>query len=291
MAETESGKTDLGFNRPVTTGSGNGQSEGGATQQFTTAKQPIGIPRLSPLDIGATIEAKEPEPGEFKRESGESGIGGRTDEPRNDQPRRRGRPPGSVNRPRGEGFGTEKSTTPRVSLTDSALGNIEAMLFSTHLMLSKIASVPELELDQTESKRMADAIREVAKHYPIPVSDKSLALVNLCTTMGGIYAPRAVAIYKRSGRKPATILPMPRAANGPNVQQNPPPGIPKVANIPPQQNHTPYVPTPPKTQPGQEPNPLHAPIVLRDGMSLQGLSPSQLNPEFVNLNDNPYPSD
>jgi hypothetical protein len=64
-------------------------------------------------------------------------------------------------------------------------------------MLAAITATPELELDEGESKRLADGIARVAGFYDHKLNPKALAWVNLICVAGSVYGPRAVAISAR----------------------------------------------------------------------------------------------
>jgi hypothetical protein len=123
------------------------------------------------------------------------------------QPRRRGRKPGSKNKPK---IGEEKASS-------NIAENLERLLLSVHTMGSAFFSCPELELDPEEAKSLARAIREVAKHYPITLDPKRLALIELGTVCAMIYGTRAVVIYRRitneSNKPHAVPTPIKRATS------------------------------------------------------------------------------
>lgn len=64
-------------------------------------------------------------------------------------------------------------------------------------MAAAFTRVDELALEKDESKMLADAIGEVAKHYPMTIDPKTLAWVNLATCAGMIYGPRVFLYNKR----------------------------------------------------------------------------------------------
>lgn len=97
--------------------------------------------------------------------------------------KRRGRPPGSRN-----------STSAK---TPKNLEGIESLLLSVHFMGATILGTPELALDPEESKKLSNAIQNVAQYYPVGLSPKMMAWINLGMVAGGIYGTRMVAIYKR----------------------------------------------------------------------------------------------
>ena len=98
------------------------------------------------------------------------------------------------------------------------LSDLKDLIFSVHLALSAV--VPELELDQAEAKRYADATGNLMKHYDNKLNPKVLAWMQFVSVTGGIYGPRAVAWYKRSesGRthtSAAGVSSAPRSSVGP----------------------------------------------------------------------------
>jgi len=101
------------------------------------------------------------------------------------EPKRRGRKPGSTNKPRE----TETSS--------NLIANLESLLLSIHFMCANIVGVSELEIDPSEAKRLSDAIKNVSKHYAVTMDPRKLAIVELCCAAGGIYGPRAIAIIKK----------------------------------------------------------------------------------------------
>lgn len=126
-----------------------------------------GIPLVSPLSVGTGSTTN-------------SGT-----------PRRRGRPPGSTNRPR-----DTRESEAEIHLKNS-LSNIEDLLTSIHWGTARLLDMSELELSADDSRQLSRAIRECLKHYQFNIDPKKVALGNLLMVAGGIYGPRAVAIYKR----------------------------------------------------------------------------------------------
>jgi hypothetical protein len=70
--------------------------------------------------------------------------------------------------------------------------------------------IPEMELDKEEAKKLADASKEVAKHYSVYIDPKKLAIANLAAVAGFLYGPRAIAWRARkSGEKKAAAATVP----------------------------------------------------------------------------------
>lgn len=101
--------------------------------------------------------------------------------------KRRGRPRGSTNRTRTE---TQKETP-------DSLVDLTTLLLSIHQMGAAMLNIQELAIDPKEAKSMADAIKEVAKYYPVAFDPKKLAIFNLVVVCGGIYGLRAMAYNNR----------------------------------------------------------------------------------------------
>lgn len=134
--------------------------EGGSSEPSRVS----GFEFVSPADLGSA--------------PGDSGSG------------RRGRPRGSKNRPRD---GSSETKAP-----SNLIESLESLLLSVHLMGAAFLDMEELALDQSEAKRISQALTKVAEFYPVSISPKRLALAELGIVMAGVYGPRAVAIYKRA---------------------------------------------------------------------------------------------
>src|SRR5271165_5607079 len=121
--------------------------------------------------------------------------------------------------------GRRKSGTDSEAKKSNDLGlsflNIEDLLFSIHLMGAEILSVPELELDKGEAKRLADAIHEVGKHHAMTFDPKKLAYFNLAVVMAGVYGLRLAAFrnrvaterQKKIGQQPEKTTPITQGRN------------------------------------------------------------------------------
>lgn len=64
-------------------------------------------------------------------------------------------------------------------------------------MLAAISRTPEFALSEDESKRMASAAADVAKHYNIAATEKQMAWLNLAMCGGSIYGPKFFAAKSR----------------------------------------------------------------------------------------------
>ncbi len=67
------------------------------------------------------------------------------------------------------------------------------------MMLAAITKVEELELDQNEAKRLAEAVTRVNKLYGgFVLSEKTMAWINLGMAGCTVYGPRMVAYSARN---------------------------------------------------------------------------------------------
>lgn len=73
------------------------------------------------------------------------------------------------------------------------------------MMGARMMDIPELEIDESESKRLAGAVKEVAKHYSFAIDPKHMALWQLGTCMASIYVPRVQQFAKRKPGKPKLV--------------------------------------------------------------------------------------
>ena len=159
---------DDGFEQPVKRDENRDiKSETGTSKPQGTTERIAGFDSVSPFDII------------------DGGTDTRTDNS-GSQPRRRGRPPGSRNR-----------TAAETKASSNLIADFESLLLSVHFMGAKILSIPEMEIDEEESKKLSDAIKNVAKHYAVNIDPKKLAWAQLFAVAGGTYIPRFIAASKR----------------------------------------------------------------------------------------------
>lgn len=103
---------------------------------------------------------------------------------------------GSPRRKRGR-KGTGSGSSGSASKNPVSVSGIEALLFSTHAILSAALHTPELALEKTESQALAEATANVARHYPTSISAKTIDWAALATCLAFTYGPRAVMIRQR----------------------------------------------------------------------------------------------
>jgi hypothetical protein len=116
-----------------------------------------------------------------------------------DQPRRgRGRPKGS-----------RKAAKEETVQNLSALLKIERLLVTSCFFMGNLLSAPELHIDEAEAAEIGEALKELSKHYPIGMSEKTIAWVNFSFAVGGVFGPKIQAIYKRPKPKRPQLEPTP----------------------------------------------------------------------------------
>lgn len=102
------------------------------------------------------------------------------------------------------------------------LDGLSAILFSVHGMLAGITKSPELEFDEEESKRMALAYANVARHYNWAMSEKTMDWANFTMCIGAIYGSKFMAIKARKSTEPKKAKPVKEAPQpAPNIRPNP----------------------------------------------------------------------
>lgn len=129
---------------------------------------------------GDTNDTQDDESGIITVNPAEIGDGtpGSDGEPR----KRRGRKPGSKNKPRKE-----------------TAQNLTQLLYTIHMGLATISRTPEMNLDPEEAEEYSLAIQQLNEAYggEIIIPPKVMAWLNFGMCTGTIYGTRAVAIYNR----------------------------------------------------------------------------------------------
>lgn len=115
-------------------------------------------------------------------------------------------------RRRGDGGTARVGRKSKTSKSAPSVNAIESALTGIHALAAVALKTPELALDESESRPLAEAVAEVSKHYDIPgLSDKAIAWVGLVIVAGKLYAPRYVLVSQRlkaesaERRGPATV--------------------------------------------------------------------------------------
>lgn len=109
---------------------------------------------------------------------------------------------GPVKRGRGRPKGSGKRETQGASAAPLDLGFVEFALLGIHTAIASATKIPEIELSQPEAQRLAVAVGEVAKYYPVAIDAKTQAWMGLIMVAGAMYGQRAAAYYFRVNAKP-----------------------------------------------------------------------------------------
>lgn len=129
-------------------------------------------------------------------------------------------------RPRKDGNAPQAKSEKTGNIEKSVnIDGIEKILFNLHLFAATLV-VPELALEEKEAKELARSIKAVNEQYKLTLDPKQAAWIDLMTTCGIIYGPRAVAIYLRK-QTDKKAVPAPLMTPAPNTGgMKPPPQNP-----------------------------------------------------------------
>ncbi len=106
----------------------------------------------------------------------------------------------------------------------SSLLKIEKILVSGAFFLGNIANAPEFYMSDEQSREIGEALREIAKLYPVGMSEKTIAWINLSFAVGGWAGPAMVSVARRpKGPKPARVQ-----AIRPDASVNGTPAVPDM---------------------------------------------------------------
>lgn len=92
-------------------------------------------------------------------------------------------------------------------------------------MAAAAIKVPELMLEESEAKKIAEAGAKVASHYNVIASPKTVDWVNFCMVLGMVYGTRLVAVRARLHTEAAAKKPQPRKPSDSVVTPFPGSGI------------------------------------------------------------------
>ena len=117
-------------------------------------------------------------------------VGGTDGAPAAPAPKRRGRPPGSG---RASAAGSEgKAKIKNSGSLD--LSSIHALFVSTHVVLARATDVPELAITDAEGEQFLKACENVARHYSVTTTQKTLDWLALIGSGVQIYGTRAMVL-------------------------------------------------------------------------------------------------
>lgn len=106
--------------------------------------------------------------------------------------------------------------------------DLASAICGIHSFLAEISGIEELEIDDTESKLLADATTELGKQYNVYFDPKKVAMFNFVAACGKVYVPRVIAIKNNAKKKkqPAQLAEVvTRPATKPNGVERPAPKI------------------------------------------------------------------
>ena len=198
------GKQNGSIGEPINGGSGIATPIEGSSSNGSINPQPA--PGNGSNGIGDVIEG-------FESYDPRSAAGTDSGAGASGSAKRRGRPPGSRNTSRA-------GAAPTAQTKAQDLGNIETLLLSVHSAIAGFLETPELELDGSEATKLAGAMQRVADQYPVRITPKLMAWLNLSFVAGGIYGSRYAAIKvrlkmeaeKQGPKSPAPIAIVPAPA-------------------------------------------------------------------------------
>lgn len=75
--------------------------------------------------------------------------------------------------------------------------SIKDLLIGIHAFGASISGIEELEIDETEGKKLGDAVEELSKIYGKTINPKTAAWVNFAAAAGVVYGPRIIAYRAR----------------------------------------------------------------------------------------------
>lgn len=124
-----------------------------------------------------------------------------------------------------DGRSKQARTTRKTESGDLSGLSIKDLLIGIHSMGAALTGMEELEIDDAEAKKLADATTELGKIYGHSISPKTLAWTNFAAACGVVYGPRIIAYRERVKQEAAKRTP--KSTPGPipvnNTRQAPPP--------------------------------------------------------------------
>lgn len=81
-------------------------------------------------------------------------------------------------------------------------------------MLAAFTKTAELEIEQEEAAKLAEATANVSRHYNVAVAAKTVDWINFATVAGMIYGTRMAAIRNRHAQERKANPQPPKASKG-----------------------------------------------------------------------------
>lgn len=208
--QDKTGNVDGGFGAASKRGRGRPRKDSGATSG--NQERTVRVEEFNGASTVASEQQPESEP--QQPEQPERVAGFTTIDPFNAPE------PGSDRPKRGRRAGSTSRKAAAVSGDLGSIFQIEKGLKTACLFLGTLAASPEIQLTDDEAKEVADATRELAKHYPaIQVADKTMAWVNFSMAVGSVFGPKVIAIARRP--KPGKLVQMRQQTQGSPVAGSP----------------------------------------------------------------------
>ena len=111
--------------------------------------------------------------------------------------------------------------------------SIKDLLIGIHSMGAALTGIEELELDDEEAKKLADATQELGNIYGHSISPKTMAWTNFAAACGVVYGPRIIAYRERIKQEKAKNPALPTKPGPVPVANKQAPGpSPKVDPFP-----------------------------------------------------------
>lgn len=104
---------------------------------------------------------------------------------------------------RGRPKGWKPATAKAATSTPLDVNGLNKLIYSVHDILATATKIPEIKLDEDESLKLSQSTVDLAKHYNIAVSEKTMAWSNFIATIGAVYGTRLAAVINEK-RKATT---------------------------------------------------------------------------------------
>lgn len=96
-----------------------------------------------------------------------------------------------------------KPRTPREGIKESKKEKLTANQITGLLMLSlngaaNVANVPEMGVEETEAREIAQAIVDLLQHYDFKTSAKAMAWANLVGVLATVYGLKIFALFNKN---------------------------------------------------------------------------------------------
>ena len=142
--------------------------------------------------------------------------------------RRRGRPPGSINKPKPESVASEapkpRRGRPPKNNAQRDVNGLARQIFGLHTLAAMATGIPEAAISEQESAMLATALDSVADQYGLSLDGKTGAALQLFATAAMIYAPRVLSVRARVAAQSA-------AAEAVDNARTVDSGVPDVASV------------------------------------------------------------